>query len=171
MRLALAGFLHEGGNEKIQVAYHGRLILNPHSACPEDVVHGVVHFLRVLGVVDGLFIREGEQRSQLVSADSIEPNPAVLPRLLNIGSIGIQLVGPDKKEIPWHEFPGFAARLKGSLACQNQMNQIVVPDTGPPGVAGRAALQAAVKDGKIHIVGIILLERLLINFRHKEPPF
>ena len=41
------------------------------------------------------------------------------------------------------------------------MDREVILYAGAPGIAALTALQAAVEDGKFHIVGIILLERLL----------
>ena len=50
------------------------------------------------------------------------------------------------------------------------MDQIVIPYAGAPGIAALTALQAAVEDGKFHIVGIILLERLLVCAGHADSP-
>ena len=165
--LALAGLIHQGGDEQVQIPHHGRLVLDPQPPGTVNVLHGVIHLLGALGMVDRLLVREGEQRGQPVGADPVEAHPAVFPGLLGVGGVGVQLVGPDKKQVPRVELPGLAAGLKRAFACKDQVDQVVVPDAGAPGVAGGAALQPAVEDGQVHIVGIILFERLFINLRHR----
>ena len=168
---ALAGLLHQGGDKQIKVAHHGRFVLHPQPAGAVDVFHSFEHLVRVLGVVDRLVLREGQQGRQAVGADPVEAHPAVFPGLLGVGGIGVQLVGLDKKQVAGGQLPGLAAGLEGALAGQDQVDQVVVPDAGAPGVAGGAALQPAVKDGQVYVVGIILFERLFINLRHRGPPF
>ena len=164
---ALAGLLHQGGDEEVQVAHHGRFVLDPQAPGPVDVFHGLEHFFRALGVVDRLLFREGQEGRQPVGADPVETHPAVFPGLLGVGGVGVQLVGLDKKEVAGGQLPGTAAGLEGALAGQDQVDQVMVPDAGAPGVAGGAALQPAVKDGQVHVVGVILFERLFINLRHR----
>ena len=154
----LVGLLHQVSQEKIEISHHGRLILHAHPAGAENVVHGFVQRVRMQGMVDRLLIRKGEHGRQLVGADPVEPHPAVFPGLLGIRRISGQLVGPDKKEVARVELPAGATGLQRSLAGQNQVDQIMVPDAGAPGMAGRAALQTTVEDGKIYIVGVVLLE-------------
>ncbi|MPM96127.1 hypothetical protein SDC9_143284 [bioreactor metagenome] len=51
------------------------------------------------------------------------------------------------------------------------MDQIMIPHTGPPGIAFFAALQPAIVDGKLDIIGLGLFETLLINVRQSRHSF
>ena len=164
---ALAGLFHQGGDEEVEVAHHRRLVLHPQPAGAVDVLKGFAHLVGALGVVDRLLVREGQHRGQTVGADAVEAHPAVLPRLLGVGGVGVQLVGTDEKEVAGGELPRFAAGLEGALARQDQVDEIVVPDAGAPGMAGGAPLQAAVKDRKVYVAGEILFEGLFVCFRHR----
>ena len=167
----LAALLHQGGDEEVEIPHHGRLVLDPQPAGAVDVLHRLEHLVEVLGVMDRPFLRKGQQGGQPVGADPVEAHPAVFPGLLRVGGISVQLAGRDKKEVAGGQLPGLAPGLKGAPARQHQMDQVMVPDAGAPGVAGGAALQPAVEDGQVHVVGKIVFERLFINLRHNGPPF
>ena len=97
---------------------------------------------------------------------TVEAYPAVLPGLLLIGRVADELTGPGKEQISRHDLKGLAAHFKGALARDHQMDQVVIPDTGAPGLARSTPLQAAVKDGQFDVVGVILLEGLFVNVCH-----
>ena len=57
--LRLAGLLHQGGDEEIEVAHHGGLILGLKPAGGVDVGQGRPHPFGVAGVVDGALVCKG----------------------------------------------------------------------------------------------------------------
>ena len=82
-----------------------------------------------------------------MGAGTVKADPAVLPGLLLIGRVADELTGPGKEQIPRHDLKGLAAHLKGALARDHQMDQVVIPDTGAPGLARGTAFQTTVEDG------------------------
>jgi hypothetical protein len=48
------------------------------------------------------------------------------------------------------------------------MDQVMVTHTGAPGVARLAVFVATIKNGKLYIIGIVLLIRLLCDGRHTK---
>ena len=113
-------------------------------------------------------VGEGELRGQFVGTRTVEAYPAVLPRLLLIGSIPDQLAWPGKKQLTLAYFPGAPAHLEYALAGKYQMDQVMVADTRPPCLARSTAFDAAIEDGKLNIIGIILFEGLLIYICHSR---
>ena len=73
-------------------------------------------------------VGEGELRGQFVGTRTVEAYPAVLPRLLLIGSIPDQLAWPGKKQLALAHFPGASAHLEYALAGKYQMDQVMVAD-------------------------------------------
>ena len=92
-------------------------------------------------------VGKGQLCRQFVSAGTVEADPTVLPGLLLIGRVADELTGPGKEQIPRHDLKGLAAHFKGALARDHQMDQVVIPDTGPPGLARGTAFQTTVEDG------------------------
>ena len=166
MGLGLAGLSHEGGDEQVKIAHHGSLVLRLQPAGGVDVGQGCPHPLRVLRVVDRCFIGKGELSGQLMGAGTVEADPAVLPGLLLIRRIPDELAGLGKEQIARRDRKGLAAHLKYAPAGDDQVDEVMVADAGPPGLAGGAALQTTVEDGKFNIIGVALLERLFINVCH-----
>ena len=82
-----------------------------------------------------------------MGAGTVEADPAVLPGLLFVGRVADKLTGPGKEQISRHDLKGLAAHFKGALARDHQMNQVVIPDTGAPGLARGTAFQTTVEDG------------------------
>ena len=97
---------------------------------------------------------------------TVEAHPTVLPGVLLIGGVADELAGPGKKEVAGDHLKRMAAHLKGSLAGNDQVDEVMVPDAGTPGLARSTPLQAAVKDGQFDVVGVILLEGLFVNVCH-----
>ena len=122
--------------------------------------------LQVLGGVDGGSVGERQLRRKLVGAGTVEADPAVLPRLDLVGSIADELAGAGKEQIARHDLVGAPADLEHALARDDQMDEVVVPDAGTPGLPRSTALQAAVEDGQLNVVGVVLLERLLVDVCH-----
>ena len=87
-------------------------------------------------------------------------------RLLLIGCVADELAGPGKEEVAGDHLKRMAAHFKDSLAGNDQMDEVMVPDAGAPGLARSTPLQAAVKDGQFDVVGVILLEGLFVNVCH-----
>ena len=117
-------------------------------------------------MVDRCFIGKGELSGQLMGAGTVEADPAVLPGLLLIRRIPDELAGLGKEQIARRDRKGLAAHLKHAPAGDDQVDKVMVADAGPPGLAGGAALQTTVEDGKFNIIGVALLERLFINVCH-----
>lgn len=163
---ALTGLPHQGGDEEVEIAHHRGLVLGLQAAGRVDAAQGRPHPLQILGVVDGSSVGERQLRRKLVGAGTVEADPAVLPRLGFVGSIADELVGAGKEQIARHDLVGAPADLEHALARDDQMDEVVVPDAGTPGLPRSTALQTAVEDGQLNVVGIVLLERLLVDVCH-----
>ena len=146
--------------------HHRGLVLGLQAAGRVDAAQGRPHPLQVLGVVDGGSVGERQLRRKLVGAGTVEADPAVLPRLDLVGSIADELAGAGKEQIARHDLVGAPADLEHALARDDQMDEVVVPDAGTPGLPRSTALQAAVEDGQLNVVGVVLLERLLVDVCH-----
>ena len=168
MRFASAGLLHQRSDEEIKVAHHGGFILRLQPAGGINVGQSGTHPIGVVGVMHRRVVGEGELRGQFVGTRTVEAYPAVLPRLLLIGSIPDQLAWPGKKQLTLAHFPGASAHLEYALAGKYQMDQVMVADTRPPCLARSTAFDAAIEDGKLNIIGIILFEGLLIYICHSR---
>ena len=96
MRFASAGLLHQRSDEEIKVAHHGGFILRLQPAGGINVGQSGTHPIGVVGVMHRRVVGEGELRGQFVGTRTVEAYPAVLPRLLLIGSIPDQLAWPGK---------------------------------------------------------------------------
>ena len=166
--LGLAGLLHQGGDEQVQVAHHGGFVLRLEPAGGVDVGQGCAHPVGVAGVVDGLLVGKGELRGQFVRTCAIKAHPAVLPRLLLVGGVADELARPGKEQITGGDGKGAPAHFKGAPARNDKVDQVVVPDAGAPCLARSAPLQAAVEDGQFDVVGVILFEGLLVNVWHRN---
>jgi len=163
---ACNGLLHQGGDEQVEIAHHGGLVLRLHPAGRVDVGQRDAHGVRVLGTVHRGIVRKGQLRRQLVGAGTVEAYPAVLPGLLLVGRIADELAGPCEEQIARADLPGAAAHLKHTFAREHQMDEVMVADAGAPGLARGAALDAAIEDGKFDVVRVILFEGLLVNVCH-----
>ena len=113
-------------------------------------------------------VRKRQLCSQFMGTCAIKTDPAVLPRLLLIGCVTDELAGPCKEQISRAHFPGAAAHLEYTLAGKHQMDQVMIPDAGAPGLPRGTAFDTAVENGQLNIVGIILLEGLLVYVRHSR---
>ena len=131
MGLGLAGLPHEGGDEQVEIAHHGSLVLRLQPAGGVDVGQGCPHPLRVLRVVDRCFIGKGELSGQLMGAGTVEADPAVLPGLLLIRRIPDELAGLGKEQIARRDRKGLAAHLKHAPAGDDQVDEVMVADAGP----------------------------------------
>ena len=81
------------------------------------------------------------------------------------GALGA-LVGAGISQIARHDLIGAPADVEHALARDDQMDEVVVPDAGTPGLPRSTALQTAVEDGQLDVVGVVLLERLLVDVCH-----
>ena len=163
---ALAGLPHQGGDEQVEVAHHCGLILRLQSARGVDAAQGSPHPLKVLRMVDGGSVRKGQLRGQLMGAGSVEADPAVFPGLGLVGRIADELAGAGEEQIARRHLIGAPADLEYPLAGDDQMDEVVVPDAGSPCLPRSAALQTAVEDGQLDVVGVILFEGLFIDVCH-----
>ena len=162
---ALAGLPHQGGDEQVEIAHHRGLVLGLQAAGRVDAAQGRPHPLQVLSVVDGSSVGERQLRRKLVGAGTVEADPAVLPRL-GLRRIPDELAGLGKEQIARHYLVGAPADLEYPLAGDDQMDEVVVPDAGTPGLPRSTALQTAVEDGQLDVVGVVLLERLFVDVCH-----
>ena len=101
-----------------------------------------------------------------MGAGAVKAYPAVFPGLLFVCRISDQLAGAGKKQVSGADLPSAPAYLKHSLAGKYKVDEVVVPDAGSPGLSGSATLNAAIEDGQLNVIGVILLEGLLINVCH-----
>ena len=137
--------------------------------CKDALMAGFTTFRDAGSVSEGL---------KLAFDEGVLPGPRIypcgayisqtLPRLLLIGSIPDQLAWPGKKQLTLAHFPGASAHLEYALAGKYQMDQVMVADTRPPCLARSTAFDAAIEDGKLNIIGIILFEGLLIYICHSR---
>ena len=67
-----------------------------------------------------------------------------------------------------NEFRRYRSYEQYSVAGKYQMDQVMVADTRPPCLARSTAFDAAIEDGKLNIIGIILFEGLLIYICHSR---
>ena len=168
VRLADAGLLHQGSNEQVQISHHGGFVLRLQPTRGINVGQCGTHSLRILRVMHRRVIGKRQLCSQFMGTCAIKTDPAVLPRLLLIGCVTDELAGPCKEQIPRAHFPGAATHLEYTLAGKHQMDQVMIPDAGAPGLPRSTAFDTAVENGQLNIVGIILLEGLLVYVRHSR---
>ena len=132
----------------------------------ENVIQGGPHGVDVLAVVDGIGVRKGGLLHQTVGAGPVEAYPVIFPGVGRVGTIDDQLVRLDEKQIARNKIIRFTAHFVTALSGHHQMDQVMVTNARAPGMAGNAALLPAVKDGKLHIVCVVLLKGLLIDICH-----
>src|SRR5699024_2400789 len=101
---------------------------------------------------------------------AVKANPVVFPRVGGVSGIGVELIGLDKEQVAFLQMKGSAAHLKDPLACDDQMDQVMIAHAGTPGMPGLADFMPAAEDRKLDIVGITLFVRLLEQIRHSIPP-
>ena len=117
-------------------------------------------------MVGGHVLPKRQLKHQLVGTGPVEAHPVILPRFPLVGGIGDHPGGINQKQIPRPKLINCVVYRICAFPVDNIMDQIVIPYAGAPGIAALTALQAPVEDGKFHIVGIILFERLLVCAGH-----
>ena len=166
MRLERKGLLHELGDEEVQIAHHQRFVARLRPAGEKDVHKRFFHALRVLAVVHGRGLAEGQLLHKAVGACAVETHPVIFPRVVPVGGVGDKLAGLCKEDIALVQMEHGAVHRICALALHDVVNEVMVADAGAPCIAALTALLAAVEDGKLHIVGKMLLERLLVSLEH-----
>ena len=92
-----------------------------------------------------------------MGAGTVEADPAVLPGLLLIRRIPDELAGLGKEQIARRDRKGLAAHLKYAPAGDDQVDEVMVADARPPGLAGGAALKPQLKmESSILLVSLCL---------------
>ena len=163
-----ARFLHQLGHEQVQVAGHQGFALRFRAAGQVDIINGFTGALGVFAVVHGLHIAERGLLHQLVGTRAVKADPVIFPRVGFICRIGDELIGFGEEEISLLQIIGSAVDLIHTFARNNKMDQVMVTHTGAPGVARLAVFVATIKNGKLYIIGIALLIRLLCDGRHTK---
>lgn len=103
---------------------------------------------------------------QFIGAGTVETHPVIFPGFGVVGGVGDQLVGFGQKKISFLQGVGNTAHLIDPLAGYHQMNQVMVPHAGAPGMPRFTVFVAAIEYGQFHIVRITLLVRLFAKIGH-----
>ena len=122
-------------------------------------------------MMHGVQIAERRLLHQTVGTGAVETYPVVCPGVGFVGGIGDQLVGFGQKQISLLQGVGDAPHLIYAFAAHHQVDQVMVPHTGAPGVARFTVFIAAIEDGQFHVVGVALFVRLLAYIGHDTSPY
>ena len=168
MDLLFGGLMHQLRQKEIQVAHHGRLVLRLGAAGVEDAQQRLLQRLGPGGVEHQLLFGEGGVLHQLGGISAVESHPVIFPGVVLTGAVARQLARTQQKKVAGAQMMLLPAGAIAAVPVHHQVDEIVVPHRRPPAVQGGAMLQTAVEDRHLHMVGIVLLEGLFVDFRQDK---
>ena len=134
--------LHQKPQGRLEIARHphGAGVVGPPGLV--DVQQGLPQPLSCRRMQHGMGAGEGGLGQQQRRAGPGEPHPVILPGVLPVRLVEDGRLWPGQEGVPGGEDESPALCLIGPPAGDHVVEQVVVPDTGPPAVPRRTLLKA-----------------------------
>ena len=165
------GALNEKGQGRIQASGHFHCVLKLIASGIVDMKELPLNVFAVFHLKNaGRFLGEIRRFQNHCGITSRETDPGVFPWFLRIGAVDDLRVRIYQKGVTGGQIVGGAIHLIGALAGDDIVNEIVIPDSGPPVLAGIAVLIADVVDRQGYQFLFRCFIRILVFFLHDIPP-